>query len=616
MQISHKKNTAFELAFPMVDSATPANFKTGLSPTDVGYYKDGAGAWTALAITDTATEIGTTGVYEISLTATPEMNHDWVFIKFMATGAADTLITFKMFANNIDDVQAECGLAIVDMGVAREVNSYDIYNLLTTGGVMVDNLTAAAKALIQTEAEDAIVAKHLDHLITRQGAAQAGSNNTITLDAGASAIDNYYNGQAVLSYGQARKIISYVGSTKVATVDSNWMTNPSPGGEFIILAIYILTGTGATAQQVWAYATRAITDKAGFGLADSAITTAKFAAGAINAAAVADGALDIATFAADCKTGTNLNAQVKAQDNIDFGALQKTSLNAATPASVVGAVGSVAGNVGGNVTGSVGSVASFGTLIADIWHHLLTAITTVGSVGKLIKDYLDAAISSRSTYAGGAVASVTGNVGGSVASVTGAVGSVTAGVTVTTNNDKTGYGLSVAAIQAIWDALTSALTTVGSIGKKLADWVVGTIDTYTGNTKQTGDSFARLGAPAGASVSADVVALKADTVAIKVVTDKLGTTIELDGAVYRFTTNALEMAPGGGGGGMTLDSVVEGTITVGQALSLFLSILTGKSSGGGTATITFRDTADVKNRLVVTVDTNGNRTAIVTRDGT
>jgi hypothetical protein len=64
---------------------------------------------------------------------------------------------------------------------------------------------------------------------------------------------------------------------------------------------------------------------------------------------------------------------------------------------------------------------------------------------------LDAAVSSRSTYAGGAVASVT------------------AAVTVGTNNDKTGYALSAAGVQAVWDALTSALTTVGSIGKLLVD---------------------------------------------------------------------------------------------------------------------------------------------------
>lgn len=64
------------------------------------------------------------------------------------------------------------------------------------------------------------------------------------------------------------------------------------------------------------------------------------------------------------------------------------------------------------------------------------------------------------------------------------------GTTVRALTDKAGFALSTAGVQAIWDALTSALTTVGSIGKKLADWAVGTIDTYTGNTKQTGDAYA------------------------------------------------------------------------------------------------------------------------------
>lgn len=42
---------------------------------------------------------------------------------------------------------------------------------------------------------------------------------------------------------------------------------------------------------------------------------------------------------------------------------------------------------------------------------------------------------------------------------------------------------------------------------------------------QTGDSYARLGAPAGASVSADVAAVKVDTAAVKVQTDKLTFTV-------------------------------------------------------------------------------------------
>jgi len=105
MIIKHKKNTAFPLAIPMVDSGTPANFKTGLSPVDTAYYKDGDGNWTALAITDTFAEIGSTGVYKLSLTAA-EMNHDEVFIKITVAGAADSFVFFKMDAASIDDVDS------------------------------------------------------------------------------------------------------------------------------------------------------------------------------------------------------------------------------------------------------------------------------------------------------------------------------------------------------------------------------------------------------------------------------------------------------------------------------------------------------------------------------
>ncbi|MFW9871901.1 MAG: hypothetical protein ACFFG0_02285 [Candidatus Thorarchaeota archaeon] len=52
----------------------------------------------------------------------------------------------------------------------------------------------------------------------------------------------------------------------------------------------------------------------------------------------------------------------------------------------------------------------------------------------------------------------------------------------------------------------------------------------------------------GSSVQTD----KDDEVdAVKTVTDKLDTAMELDGAVYRFTTNALEQAPSGSGGDAT-----------------------------------------------------------------
>lgn len=64
-----------------------------------------------------------------------------------------------------------------------------------------------------------------------------------------------------------------------------------------------------------------------------------------------------------------------------------------------------------------------------------------------------------------------------------------------------------------------------------------------------------------------------------------------------------------------LDDALEGSLTVRQALRIVLAGVSGKSAGGGSGTITFRDVADTKNRISATVDANRNRTA-VTRDGT
>lgn len=69
-----------------------------------------------------------------------------------------------------------------------------------------------------------------------------------------------------------------------------------------------------------------------------------------------------------------------------------------------------------------------------------------------------------------------------------------------------------------------------------------TITTYTGNTVQTGDSFARLGAPAGVSVSADIATVDSNVDAILVDT---GTTLDthltdIKGATFNGSTDSLE----------------------------------------------------------------------------
>lgn len=61
------------------------------------------------------------------------------------------------------------------------------------------------------------------------------------------------------------------------------------------------------------------------------------------------------------------------------------------------------------------------------------------------------------------------------------------------------------------------------------------------------------------------------------------------------------------------DEVVDGTTTFRQSIRLANAALGGKASGLAGTTATYRDLADTKDRLVATVDANGNRTAL-TRD--
>jgi hypothetical protein len=61
-------------------------------------------------------------------------------------------------------------------------------------------------------------------------------------------------------------------------------------------------------------------------------------------------------------------------------------------------------------------------------------------------------------------------------------------------------------------------------------------------------------------------------------------------------------------------NAIETGFSLRQALRVVLSALAGKLSGGGTTNITIRDATDTKNRIVATVDSDGNRTN-VTLDG-
>ncbi len=85
--------------------------------------------------------------------------------------------------------------------------------------------------------------RQLASVIVRAGTAQGPGtgNNQIQLDAGASATSGEYDPGLIFietgtGAGQARLILQYNGSTKVATVDRDWRINPDNTSEFVILA--------------------------------------------------------------------------------------------------------------------------------------------------------------------------------------------------------------------------------------------------------------------------------------------------------------------------------------------------------------------------------------------
>ena len=76
------------------------------------------------------------------------------------------------------------------------------------------------------------------------------------------------------------------------------------------------------------------------------------------------------------------------------------------------------------------------------------------------------------------------------------------------------------------------------------------------------------------------------------------------------TMGALLNASGAAGDPWSV--TLEGTYTAADLVRLMSAALAGKISGAGTPTVTIRDVSDTENRIVATVDSSGNRTAVTT----
>lgn len=103
--------------------------------------------------------------------------------------------------------------------------------------------------------------------ITVTGTATAGAASTITLAVGSSAVNSYYKGLIIRTTGgtgsgQSRYITGYVGSTRVATVDTAWAVQPDATTTYEIKYEFLgyALPTLSSALPVWSISLRIYND--------------------------------------------------------------------------------------------------------------------------------------------------------------------------------------------------------------------------------------------------------------------------------------------------------------------------------------------------------------------
>ncbi len=358
------------------------------------------------------------------------------------------------------------------------------------------------------------------------------------------------------------------------------------------------------------------------GLADDAITASKIAAGAIGSSeAPLLAHLDADVSSRAPEAAGNLAAVKAKTDNLP-----------SSPAAVGSAMTLTAAYDAAKTAAAAADVA--------------TLLTRLSAVRAAALDYLDAAVSTRSTYAGADPAGVTTLLGRLTALRAGYLDYLDAAIT--SRLAASGYtapaNSDVAAIKAKTDslptdpadesaleAILSSLATASALSDLHGD--LGTVNSnvlsrlaaagYTApDNTSIGSILSGLAALATASALATVDGI---VDAIKLKTDLIPASPAAVGSAMTLEASydaAKAAAPAGASMALTsaavdavLDEVVEGSTTFRQALRLLLSALVGKVSGAPAGPIAFRDLADTKDRITATVDEDGNCTAI-TRDAT
>jgi hypothetical protein len=221
---------------------TNATNSTGGLATATGTITALAGAVSTLTASGVRTELATElGRIDATIASRATQTSVDAIDDFIDTEVAaikaktDLIVTFPVNFGNLD---ITAGGGIAELG-PNALATNDLYSPIADA--VWDEVLTGATHNIASSAGRRL--RQLASVIVRAGTAQGPGtgNNQIQLDAGASATNGEYDPGLIFietgtGAGQARLILQYNGSTKVATVDRDWRINPDNTSEFVILA--------------------------------------------------------------------------------------------------------------------------------------------------------------------------------------------------------------------------------------------------------------------------------------------------------------------------------------------------------------------------------------------
>lgn len=241
-----RKNVSYTFVFAMINKLDPSAFYSAESITKASYYKDGTGAWTAFTIAGAVSEIGTTGIYQLTLTAA-EMNHDHLAIKFTGPNSQATYIHESLNENDDDTLKTLIGTPGLTSTVCGDITNVrgtvdSTYTKVNSTGVIV----TGTPAVNVTQISGSIAAA--DRLETTAlsiiaGAAVGGVGGVLTTTAMTTnltqSVNEFYNGRQIIwttgdLTGQAATLVGYDGATKKLEFYAVTMA-PAAGDNFIIV---------------------------------------------------------------------------------------------------------------------------------------------------------------------------------------------------------------------------------------------------------------------------------------------------------------------------------------------------------------------------------------------